>query len=184
MKKLLLLITLPFVFSGCASSPVTPAKNAKNGVEIAGSILGTTAAAAGGYLLGGLIDNNDASKAIGAATSAAVYVAVTEQKQVEKNKNLAESYEQGRRDGRVEASKEYWDEVTDANGDLVRNAKKLKKGSVRQIQYDGRYIEGVNTGGTYRVDPNTGLAPLNGAEKPALNEPARAKQNTTVVEAR
>jgi hypothetical protein len=175
MKTLLLPIALlaALSLSGCASSPVSPVATASTAGQLAGTALGATVAGAAGYVAGGLIDNNNASKAIGAATAATIYVTATEIEKNKKNQGIAEAYEQGRRDGRTEAAKEYWDAVTDANGDLVRNAQKLKTSGVRQMQYDGRYTEGVNNGGAYVVDPNTGLSPVKGAEQPALQEPAR-----------
>jgi len=181
MKTPLITLALAVLLGGCASSPLQVAKTAETGSELVGTAVGTTLSAGAGYLVGGVIKDSDASRAIGAATGAAIYLTNSEVKRGEKAKTLAEAYEEGRREGRLEAAKEYWDEVTDANGDLVRDAQRQKKTHVRQIQYDSRYVEGVNVGGGYVVDPSAGPDSVPNSLRPALKEPARTADASEVA---
>ena len=142
MKFILVLplLALACVSSGCALSR-GPAAALGAGALIGGAVgqsvgigqafsgAGNSADAMTGAVIG-VVVANEASKAVRTT-----------------DERLKDAYQQGQRDARVEASAEYWNEATYADGSHPSLQK--TKGKVRQVQSDTRYIEGVKQGAYY-----------------------------------
>jgi hypothetical protein len=134
--------------TGCNTTGTgTGAASSSNTAAIAGSILpAVLGGVAGGFAGDALFDSSGG--AIGgtivgviAATQIAEQIKRTSQQQI------SEAYVQGKREARVEAANEFWDERTFADGnhpDITGAESQL-----RQVQYDTRYTESVMYGSSY-----------------------------------
>jgi hypothetical protein len=127
--------------SGCGSTA------GDNAASMTNSLL---PAAIGGVLggVGGDAMFDSTSGAIGGAVVGMIAAAKTaEYLKQDSQQLISEAYEQGRREARVEASNEFWDDRTFADGshpDITG-----EESTLRQIQYDARFTESVRYGSTY-----------------------------------
>lgn len=133
-----LLIGILGILTGCSSMP-------------AGDPVGYLVGGVGGAGVGRAISDEKWAPAAGAAAGLIGYAAYAELAYPPEQK-VFEAYEQGKREARVEASKEFWVNETDGNGylyeQLVQDGKKPNN-RLRQIQ-EPQFIEGVSYGGIYQ----------------------------------
>lgn len=134
MKNLIILIPIIVLGFGCSS--------------YRGNYLAPIAGAASGYLVGEQIDEGTAGRMGGAIVGMVAAQRLNEKMQETRDQQLAEAYQQGKREARLETANEFWREKTYAEGDHP-NLKDRESQRTRQIQHEPRMVEGVNYGASY-----------------------------------
>lgn len=140
--RLSLLSVCVSFLAGCSSMPK-------------GDPVGYLLGGAGGAGIGRLVSDEKWAPAAGAAGGLIAYAAYAELTRPS-DQDIWEAYEQGKREARVEVSREFWINETDGDGFLYEKLREEQGGRtnrLRQIQ-EPQFIEGVSYGGVYQYPEN------------------------------